>query len=112
MKHQIDPAKKTLSIQIPGDIMSTNVEALRKEIIALIPAPTAEKKWATLELDLINTKMIDSAGLNLIVSLVKMLSGQNCKLRALLASQNIRRAFLFTRLDRHLEIVMVEPAKN
>ena len=106
MHHQIDPIKKALTVAIPGNILSTNVEALREEILGLIsPGVGASKEWTNLVLDLSTTKMIDSAGLNFLVSLVRNVATLGGKVQAISLQPNILRTFKFTRLEQHIEIV-------
>jgi len=108
MQHQIDPKKKTLTVVVPGDILSTNVDALRTEILALV-APTAADaaNWTHLVLDFTTTKMIDSAGLNFLVSLVRTLAARDRKIHAVSLNPNIQRTFKFTRLDQHIVLAPV-----
>jgi len=99
-----NPELKTLHVTIPGDILSTNAEALRRDIMAALNDST-QTTLSVLELDLRAARMVDSAGLNLIVSLVRAASQRSCRTRALVENANVHRTFLFTRLDRYLELV-------
>lgn len=106
IQHNLTP-DKTLALTIPGDILSTNADQLRKEINAIIESPSVKSSgWTTLKLDLTAAKMIDSVGLNLIVSLYKDAKKLNAKTIAIISNPNIQRTFLFTRLDTHIQVVM------
>ena len=50
--------------------------------------------------------MIDSVGLNLVVSLYKEAKKNNAKTTAAISNPNIQRTSLFTRLDTHIQVVM------
>jgi anti-anti-sigma factor len=106
MKEHSENDEKTVQVLVPGDVLSTNVESLREEIKAVIKAAEAGlPDWNMLELDLTAATMVDSAGLNLIVSLVRLAGRRGGKVRVRIKSSGVHRTLLFTRLDEHLEIV-------
>jgi anti-anti-sigma factor len=108
MKHQINASTRSLELTIPGDVLSTSADQLRSEILALFETEAAKSsRWTTLVLDLTAAKMVDSVGLNLLVSLYKEAKKRDATCRALIKSQNIQRTFAFTRLDAHIDVVMV-----
>ena len=93
-------------VAIPGDILSTNVDSLRRALQPLMqPSHPDRGSWTTLELNLTRCRTIDSAGLNLLVSLLRQCTGQDCRVRALVAGDHLHRIFQFTRLDKHMELV-------
>ena len=49
--------------------------------------------------------MVDSVGLNLLVSLIRELTARDKKLRLLVSSKHILRSMRFTRLDTLAEVV-------
>jgi anti-anti-sigma factor len=104
MKHTADSANMTLTIVIPSDVLSTNTEVLRPEIFKILE-DTASEAWQVLVFDLTAAKMVDSAGLNLLISVVRSVQPRGMKIRALVSNDNILRTFKFTRLDRHIELV-------
>jgi anti-anti-sigma factor len=109
MNHKLNTAEQTLELTIPGDVLSTNADPLRAEILALLETgPVKAGGWTTLQLDLTAAKMIDSVGLNLIVGLYKEAKKRGAKTSTLLRSENIQRTFIFTRLDAHVQVVMVK----
>jgi anti-anti-sigma factor len=106
MHYRIAPEQKTLTVTIPGDVLSTNLEELRTRMHTLIaPPPTGSDLWTTLVLDLSATKMIDSAGLNFLVSLVRTIGARGGKVSARALQPQILRAFKFTRLDQHITLL-------
>lgn len=105
MHQTYNPDNKTLRLTIPGDVLSTNIETLRRDIMATITSPAPHQTWDVLELDLRAARMVDSAGLNLIVSVVRAADQRSRRIRALIENVNVQRTFIFTRLDKYLELV-------
>ena len=106
LEHSLDPARQTLRVTIPGDLLSTSLVDIRAELMELI-LPTTDS-WSELEMDLTASKMIDSMGLNLMVSVIRIVGGRGGKVSALVRNQVVYRLFLFTRLDKHLRLVLVK----
>jgi anti-anti-sigma factor len=105
MKQKLDLATKTLSLALPGDVLSTNVEGLRQELSSILENPQVKTgDWNVLRLDLTAAKMVDSAGLNFIVSIIKMVKARGGTVRATVGNPNVYRTFIFTRLDKQLEL--------
>ncbi len=108
MNLNLNLERDLLTLSIPGDLISTNAEAVRAEISAVLNAPeNASPKWTTLRLDLAAAKMVDSVGLNLIVTIFKRLQQRQANMQIAYRSQNVLRTFAFTRLDQHVELVKV-----
>lgn len=106
MKTALDSQNKTLTLAITGDLISSKAERLRPEINALLEPPAdAPAQWTQLRLDLTGAKMVDSVGLNFIVSILKAVQKQSARMQILYSNQNVYRTFLFTRLDKHIELV-------
>ena len=87
MKHELingtDGAH--LSAVIPGDLTSTTVESIRRDLHGLMEEPAVKRaRVQCLELDLRQARMMDSAGLNLLVSLVKLGRDLDFRLRLFL----------------------------
>jgi anti-anti-sigma factor len=105
IQHLVEPAEKELQVTFPGDLLSTNVETLRAEIMKLLDSPPASSpSWDNLSLDLRAARMVDSMGLNLLVTIVKAVRRRGGKVSAKITSPNIQRTFLFTRLDKQLDM--------
>jgi len=106
MKTNLDPQNKVLTLTAPGDLVSTTVNRQHPEINQLLdPPPGAATQWSLLRLDLSAAKMVDSVGLNFIVSILKGAQKQGAKMQILYSNPNVHRTFLFTRLDRHAELI-------
>jgi ABC-type transporter Mla MlaB component len=104
MKHQLTAS--TLFLSPPGDILSTTIGPMRAEFIRLMETPEVrDGKWKTLELNLAEARMVDSAGLNFLVTLIKAARHRGAAVRALVKSRTVHRTFVFTRLDTQVELV-------
>jgi anti-anti-sigma regulatory factor len=51
-------------------------------------------------------QLIDSMGLNLLVSVIKLARNRSAKVVGRIVSPNVQRALLFTRLNTQMELVM------
>ena len=106
--HSLNPAEGRLNISVPGDILSTNAESLRTDIFGVLEsAPIKASPWSLMKIDLTLAKMVDSAGLNLLVAVVKAVKSRGGKVGVTIGSQNIKRTFSFTRLDQQIEVTTV-----
>ena len=58
ISHQLDTVAGVVTVTIPGDILSTNADALRAELFDLLEAPQIKgSPWHTLKLDLTGAQM-------------------------------------------------------
>jgi anti-anti-sigma factor len=106
MNYQLDSNTKILTITFPGDILSTTANVLREEVFHLLDSSSCkDADWNTLKLDLAAARMIDSVGLNLLVAIIRAVKPKNKLVQAVISNANIQRTFIFTRLDRQLEII-------
>lgn len=106
MKHTLDSHTKTLTLVVPNDIISTNAAALRTEIFTILESEAISRaNWETLQLDLRAANMIDSMGLNLLVSIIKLARTRQSKIVGVIANQNVQRALCFTRLNTQMELI-------
>ncbi len=99
------PDAVVVRIEITGDVLSTTVAALRP---VLIEKTEQCPEGSTLELAFTGTRMIDSAGLNLVVSVIRAMRARKGRVRAKVGDDNVHRTFLFTRLDQQLELVRAD----
>ena len=104
MNSNLDLEKKWLTLRVAGDLISTNAEALRGEIDELLKAESPAG-WNTFRLDLTTAQMVDSVGLNLVVNLLKRVQKREARMQVLYGHQNVLRTFIFTRLDKQVELV-------
>lgn len=85
-----------------SDILSTNAEAIRVELQRVL---SQVPDRATFDIDLRACRLVDSVGLNLIVSIIKQGRTRSVSIRLLVAHPNLHRILTFTRLGQHAEIV-------
>jgi anti-anti-sigma factor len=93
----------SISCIAPCEITSTNEPAFRAQLDQLIVSAPAG--WRVLMIDLQATRMIDSKGLNLLVSVVKRLRTEERDVKLVGPQAAVRRIIAFTRLDRHAAVV-------
>jgi anti-anti-sigma factor len=107
MKHQLTAT--TLTLHIEGDILSTTISPLRAESLRLLESTAVHSgAWNVMELVLTDARMVDSAGLNFLVSLIKAAKNRGAVVRAVVSSRTVHRTFVFTRLDKQVELVLRE----
>ncbi|MFZ5806689.1 MAG: STAS domain-containing protein [Verrucomicrobiota bacterium] len=85
------------------DVLSSVVE----EMSFLIKKNLEDKKqedWNILEIDLHAVRVMDSMGLNLLIGLLKHAQLRNARVRCKISSPTIHRTFLFTRLDKQMDV--------
>jgi anti-anti-sigma factor len=95
-----------LIVRVDGDLTSTTVLPLRRQLDEYFKSDHATAQlWTICKLDLRAARMIDSVGLNLVVSLLKTVQKRGATLQVATTDQNILRTLAFTRLDKQLELV-------
>lgn len=111
MTHELNCLEKTLTISLPGDLLSTNYDTVGAELNQIFSSEEVTMaEWDYLVFDLRQARLIDSMGLNLIVSILKQMKNRSAKVRMQITSRTIHRTFLFTRLEKHMEIQFEDPA--
>lgn len=105
MNHKIDKDKKELKLIFSGDLLSNNIEDLWEDINPVINSDEVKKAEVdTWILDMNNTQMVDSLGLNLIVSLIKKAQKAGAKVKAIVLSHVVYMTLLNTRVHEKMEI--------
>lgn len=95
----------TITHVFRGDLLSTNAAAAQADISRLMGA---DSHWKTIVLDLRAARIVDSVGLNLIVSIIRGARPEGRSVRVIVSNQNVRRVLAFTRIDQHAEVVVEE----
>ena len=112
MKTTLDSNTGVFNFVINGDLTSTTAGPLRQEISGLLDNPSGKAvPWKILRLDLSTAKMVDSVGLNFIVTVLKSVQTNGAKLEIVYGNPNVHRTFLFTRLDKHATLISGTPGK-
>jgi len=98
-----------LKMTIFGDVISTNVDELQKKVTEVLQGTSVSQGgWNQFVLNLTSARMIDSLGLNLILSIVKKMKINEANIKILIANSTVHRTFLATRMDKIAEIELVE----
>lgn len=106
MKMILDEPQKMLTVQVPGDLVSTNTDALRTKLAGVLNAePGKPVRWELLRLELPAAKMVDSMGLNLVVTILRAVQKAGGRMQVIYRNPNVLRTFQFTRLDQRIEMV-------
>ncbi len=92
----------TATYVAPGDILSTNAEQFRQQLAAILDKGG---EWKLLELDLRASRLVDSVGLNAIVSAIKRTKSRGGDVRIRVRHPSVARLFAFTRLDQHAQVI-------
>ena len=96
------------TLDIPGDLVNTNVDSVRATSAEFLdPAKFPPGSCRVLRVNLATAKMVDSVGLNLIVTLLKRARERNAQMEVSYSNPNVLRTFAFTRLDRQLKMIKV-----
>jgi anti-anti-sigma factor len=95
----------TLRVTFPGDLLSTNVAALRTELLSHLDK---EATATTIIADLSNAKVVDSQGLNLLIALLRESERRKLTFRVENPHPEIRR--MFTLLNLNLRFGLVPTA--
>lgn len=94
-----------LVLNVMGNILSTNAEEIRSSMFADLNKSSA--RLGCVEIDLSRAAMVDSVGLNLLVSVIKHVKSRSGSIRLLVGSNSVERTFRFTRLDTQAQLVRV-----
>lgn len=109
MNYSIHADQSELFVQFDGDIISANVDDSRNELLSILEKDDVkEADWDTLVLDLKTANIIDSSGLNLLVTLNRHLQDEERRVKVFVASPHIYRTFVYVRLDKKMEVVLDE----
>ena len=105
----LNTSTKNLTLNFPSDVLSTNVEELKKQLGDLFDSHEIKNADVQqINMDLKAANMIDSAGLNFIVSIIRIAKNRKIAITAHIKSLSLHRTFLFTRLDKQLEIIVAD----
>src|SRR5262249_29552359 len=106
MTHYYHSASKLIHFSVPGDLLSTNAAQFRASALAMVEAHTAEsREWQGVEVNLSQARMIDSAGLNALIGLLRKLKSDGRRMVIRVADAHVHRVLLFTRMDKQAEII-------
>lgn len=104
MKVRKTAADQQMEVAIPFDIVSTRIDELQSLLPEIESAFEGGSAWRCLVMDLQGCEMVDSAGLNFLISLHKLLEPKQCRILLKHCDKNLIRTFRFSRLDRYVDL--------
>jgi anti-anti-sigma factor len=104
---------EVLTLKFEGDLTSSTYEVEFEGIQKIFDDPAYQQAaYKRLVLDMLGVRRIDSSGVNLVVNLLHKMQQRGCSVRCALASRMVYQTFLFTRLDKRMEIVFMDKSLN
>ena len=103
---QYDAVECALKVRVQGDLKSTTVSALQRDFTAMLAADNVRlADLHVLELDLKDAVVIDSQGLNLMVTVLKLMKLREVPMRVRVDRRPVYLTLLSVGMDRQLELV-------
>lgn len=101
-----DKSSNSLKMKLLGDLKSTTIADLyRDSYDILTDKALSGSGFETLELDITDASMVDSQGLNLIVSLLRQVKTREGKLKLITNRRTVYMTLLSVGLERQAEVV-------
>lgn len=98
-----------LQLALEGDLKSTTTAALHRDVFSVLAHDSARSLQITVvEIDISSASMVDSLGLNLIISVLKWSQQRGAKLRILVGKRGVYSTLLAVGLDRQAEVVTTD----
>jgi ABC-type transporter Mla MlaB component len=95
-----------LQLIVDGDLKTTTVPALHRDISIILKSECLlVLKIATLELDITAASMVDSIGLNLVLTVLKWSTHSNADSRIIVGTRSVYETLMAIGIDRHAELV-------
>ena len=86
----------TLRLVFKGDLLSTNVDALRQEILLTVASNPGARAIVA---DLKNTRLVDSKGVNLLIAIFRECESRQFTFAVENPSDSVRRLFALLNLE-------------
>lgn len=95
-----------LQLTVPGDIKSTTTAALHRDVFAILAHDFMRSlSLKVIELDISAATMVDSLGLNLVISVLKWSKQRDAQLRIRIGKRGVYSTMLAVGLDRQAELI-------
>ena len=94
----------SLTCVVKTNLIASNIPDIREDLLARIDQ---DDKWKELVLDLSDTDVIDSIGVNLVVNLYKKIDSANKSFKTIGCNKSIMEVLKLFRLDQHFKIQMI-----
>jgi len=113
MRQLLDNDRRTLVAVFSTDVLSTTVDAIRPEVFSAIDSPRfPPDAWDCFEADLSSSKMVDSVGLNFLVTVIRAVKEKSKRVRLVASSPHVLRVLRFTRVDQIAEVIHRQGDEN
>ena len=93
---QVTYTDTTLRVTFDGDLLSTNIDALRTEILAVLAQYPSTQ---TIVADLTHSRLVDSKGVNLLIALYRETQNRKFEFRVENPSPDVRRLLGLLKLN-------------
>jgi len=99
-----------LQLSVAGDLKSTTTAALHRDVFAILAHDYARSlSIAVVELDISAATMVDSLGLNLVISVLKWSKQRGASFRIIVSKRGVYSTMLAVGLDRQAELINTDP---
>jgi anti-anti-sigma regulatory factor len=99
-----------LQLVVAGDLKSTTTAALHRDVFAILAHDYARSLSITVvELDISAATMVDSLGLNLVISVLKWSKQRGAAFRIIVGKRGVYSTMLAVGLDRQAELINTDP---
>lgn len=107
-----DKKNASLRLTLSGDVTSTTTAALHRDVLEILShEQTRALEIRRVELDLNAARMVDSLGLNLIITILKWAKNRDARLGIQVARRGVYATLLAVGLDRQADVVLAEPSE-
>lgn len=101
-----DLATACLKLTLRGDLKSTTIRALHTEISSIIKHEDSfSLKIDRVEIDISAAYIVDSLGINLVLSLVKWATNNSAEMHIFLGSKSVYDTLTAVGIDRHAKLI-------
>lgn len=108
---EYDRQEGVLRVLFPGDVKSTTVEELHRDVFSVLADPAVrDLEVKMLDLNLTQAKVLDSLGLNLLVALYKLAKRRNETVRLRVGVRAVYLTCLAVGLERQMDVRYEGPA--
>jgi len=109
---ECDAIACALNVKVQGDLKSTTVEALQRDFTTMLASDNVRlADLSVMELDLKEAALIDSQGLNLLVSVSRQMKLRKVPMRVRVSLRSVYLTLLSVGLDRQIEVLFEDSAR-
>lgn len=90
------------TVVVPGDLLSTNSQTFQNEAH---PKAESLQSGTTLSIDLRAARLVDSVGLNALVTVIKSAKARGGTVQLFVSHRSVLRILAFTRIDTHARVI-------